>query len=160
MALTGFVFRVNRKFSSLLTTVLITPMSRMYLARCFFLPRLCFLIRSALARLSLLVFFRRLRKSACIRFRPSLFFPLLSAISEKYFPRSVPRSSCSLVAIISVQPRSIPMTAPIFLFFHTVGVRRLLMSTYPQYHVSAGAFLVFCFYLLGEGRFFSRAAAT
>ena len=40
-------------------------------------------------------------KSACIRFRPSLFFPLLSAISEKYFPRSVPRSSCSLVAIIS-----------------------------------------------------------
>ena len=32
------------------------------------------------------------------------------------------------------------------LSFHTVGVRRLLMSTYPQYHVSARAFLVSCFY--------------
>ena len=102
ISLIGFVFRVKRRFSSLLTMVLITPISRMYLARCFFLPRLFFRIRSAFASLSLSGFFKRLRKSEYMRFRPSLFFRRLSEIAEKYCPRSVPRSSCSLVAIISV----------------------------------------------------------
>ena len=46
--------------------------------------------------------FQKITKERVHAISASLFFRRLSEIAEKYWLRSVPRSSCSLVAIISV----------------------------------------------------------